>query len=538
MSRAFAVWGAVLAMFIVTTSIYGGYRFFSPIPYWDQWDGYIGVYKVLKQGAYQVFWAQHMEHRLVLASAIFWLDIVAFGGWNIFTLVLNYLMLAGIGIAIFNEYHRGRTVEHSPWLIGGIIFGFLFLWCQNENLKWGFQVESIMVYLFSALAFAHFSRPDNRILNITAALVLATLAMLSMGNGIVAFFVMAIQGLLLRRPWKESAIATVAGCIGSVIYFHDYIKYPLPINPDVANLPFAQVKFFLMFLGNAAFFVRSDLRLIAALGILSLGVAAIMVFWLFWKREITPYRSFLIANYGMIVAAAMGASRNRWMLGLAASAASRYTTPVLIGYVVLALLGSDIAPRRLRIAAAGIPLALMTYLAVYQMQAFSDNSYLYNWKLAVLGQKIGLDHPELDALIFPAEFHSRYIDNANFAAAQNIGPYGRGWLHDAGIVKYDPAKRDDLLCLGALEPVHADASGTAAGGWMIDHGAGSSLIVLTDDSGQTVGYGVTGASRPDVRRAVPGAPSNAGWKGFAHYAGNLSAYAYVDGKFCRLPAVR
>lgn len=542
MSRIFPVWSALLAAFIVATSIYGGYHFFSPIPYVDQWDGYIGFYKILKEGIYQVFWVQHMEHRLVLARALFWLDIAVFGGWNAFTVILNYLMLAGIGLVIFGEYRRGRAIESSPWLIGGIVFGFLFLWCQNENLKWGFQVPTILVYLFSTLAFAFFSRPDHRASNIAIALVFGVLSMLSLGNGILVFFIMAIQGFLQRRPWKESLIAIVAGCIAAAIYFHGYIIYSLPLNPDVAHLPLARIKFFLMFLGNPVFFVTGDLRHTAALGILSLAVAAAMVIYLFRKREITPYRAFLIANYGMVVAAAMGAARSRWMLGLVASAAGRYTTPVLLGYAVLALLALDMAvSRRVRFAACAVPLLLITWLASYQTQAWGDNSYLFKWKLAVLGQKIGLDHPAYDALIFPATAHDRYVDGADFSASRNIGPYGRGWLHDAGIVKYDPAKRDDSLCHGFIEPARTDSVGITVGGWMIarDADAGSALIVLTDNAGQTVGYGITGAARPDVSRAVPGAPDNAGWTGFARAdAGALSAYAYVDNKFCKLSSIR
>jgi hypothetical protein len=63
-----------------------------------------------------VFWAQHMEHRLVIARALIWLDIVVFGGWNASTIIMNYLLLGGIGFIIWHEYQRGRAIARSTLL--------------------------------------------------------------------------------------------------------------------------------------------------------------------------------------------------------------------------------------------------------------------------------------------------------------------------------------------------------------------------------------------------------------------------------------
>jgi hypothetical protein len=61
------------------------------------------------------------------------------------------------------------------------------------------------------------------------------------------------------------------------------------------------------------------------------------------------------------------------------------------------------------------------------------------------------------------------------------------------------------------------------------------LVVLAEESGKTVGYGVTGTRRPDVTDLVPGKPRKAGWTAFATQpVSNASAYAYISGKFCKL----
>lgn len=172
LSRTLSIWASLLAALIVATSIYGGYHFFSPIPYGDQWDGELGFYKDLIDGNYAVFWAQHMEHRIVFSRVLFWLDIVLFGGRNVFTIVANYVLLFAVALVLWREYRSGRKELHPPLLVGGLILGFLLLWVQAENIKWGFQSQCIAVYLFALMAFAQFSRPDNRPLRVSLAMLL------------------------------------------------------------------------------------------------------------------------------------------------------------------------------------------------------------------------------------------------------------------------------------------------------------------------------------------------------------------------------
>jgi hypothetical protein len=211
---------------------------------------------------------------------------------------------------------------------------------------------------------------------------------------------------------------------------------------------------------------------------------------------------------------------------------------MVIGYLALTLLLLDMmAAQRLRNGVTFISLLLLSAVAVYQTQAFADNGYLYDWKLAVLGQKIGLDHPIYDATVYPASAHEVYADNASFAASKGIGPYGRGWLHDAGTVKFDAARVDPALCEGYVDTRSSDAVGEVVTGWAFtrDRKVHSLLILLVDKAGQTVGYGVTGANRYDVKKTIHGAPLSSGWSAFAHHIdGPLSVYVYTGAKFCPL----
>jgi hypothetical protein len=542
LQRIYSLWGALLAIVIVATSIYGGFHYFSPIPFWDQWNGYIGFYHAIVNGDYKFFWSQHMDHRIVIPRILFFLDIYVFGGWNAFGIVAIYFMLACLGVTIWIEYKKWHTVRYSSFIIIGLIFSFLFSWIQNENLKWGFQSQFIAIYLFAMLAFAFYSRPTGSVKRVALGLIFCACAELSMGNGIATFFVMATQGFLLRRSWREIATILVAGAIASAIYFHNFVKPVLPLDPAVAHVPLARLKFFLIFLGSPVFWVTHSLLLAGMAGLLLFVLAALATIHLYRKRLFTPYRSFLIAGYGLIVASAIGATQGRWMLGLLAAIASRYTLPVLLSFLVLSLLALDMAAtKRARTIVVLIPLVFLTFLAKFQENVNGDVDILYRWKLAVLSQKIGLDHQDLDGLIFPLNVHYVYEQEANFAAEYEIGPYSRGWLHDAGLVKFDKDLVDGSRCTGYLESVTTDSVGITASGWAVSpvRRHGSLLIVLVNPAGETVGYGVSGRKRDDVKANVKHAPGNSGWVGFAKPGQkDLRAYALVGDRFCPLQTIQ
>jgi hypothetical protein len=538
LQRIYAVWSALLAIVVVATTIYGGIHYFSPIPFWDQWNGYIGFFHAIRDGDYWFFWSQHMDHRIVIPRILFFLDIYVFGGWNAFNIVAIYFMLACLGIVIWIEYRKWHTVRYSPFIILGLIFSFLFSWIENENLKWGFQSQFTAVYLFAMLAFAVYSRPTAGMSRVALGIFFAVCAELSMGNGIATFFVMATQGVLLRRPWREIATVFMAGVIATAIYFYHFDKPVLPLDSNVAHMPLARLRFLLIFLGNPFYWVVNNLMLAGIVGALIFIFAAVATIHLYRKKLFTPYRSFLVAGYGVVFASALGATQGRWMLGLPAAVASRYTLPVLLSFLLLSLLAIDIATtKRSRTLVLLVPLVFLTFLARFQTQVNGDIDLLYRWKLAVLGQKIGLDHQDLDTALFPLNVHSIYEREANFAAQYEIGPYSRGWLHDAGIVKFDKDRVDGSLCIGFLETVAPDAVGMEVSGWVVSHIRSnmSRLIVLVNPAGETVGYGVSGKMRPDVKATLKDVPRDTGWIGFAKPGQkDLTAYALIGDKFCPL----
>lgn len=533
------LWAALIATAILATTLYGTVYFFSPIPFEDQWDAYIGFFSGLDAHDWQwAWWSAINEHRIVFSRALFWIDGRLFGGYNAFDVVATLLLMSALCVVVSREAIKSRLSKWEASIVVSLTFGLMFAWTQFENFTSGFQNQFVAVYLFALLAFSQYSRIGKTSATPLAAIGWCVLSALSMANGLAALPVMVIQGLLLRRPIRQIAVLLVTGGLVGVIYMHGQSDPVLPISPAAEPSLLFKVRFFLAFLGSPAYYLSASYAQAIILGLITFALTSSIVLYWSIKKQITPYRSFLVASYGFIIATCLGATHGRWMLGLGGAVVSRYTTPALLGILLVILLALEAATRR-RAVILAIAVLGMTLLSSVQIYAVGwkkgmpnfVRDDLYPWRLAVLGPKIGLDHPEYDSLIFPPSAHDRFVAHARYAAAANIGPYRAGWLHDAGLVKYDPELRDDSRCTGYLDGIDK----AQAHGWVVARNRknGPTLIVLANGN-ETVGYGVTGNLRPDVSAALGDGPRDAGWFGFASTSDVTAAYAYLGGKFCRL----
>lgn len=534
-----SAWVLALGALVFLSTAFGVVHFYSPIPWWDEWDGYIGFYRNITTGYLAGWWIPHMEHRILFPRILFWLDICWFGGQHYFLFFAQQAMQAGMVLILWREYARGKSLK-APWAwMVGLPLALLFSWVQSETFKWGFEIQVVAVYFFAFWAAAQFSRLDEpRVSHVAAALVLACFAEISMGNGMLAFAMLLGQGIVARRPARELLLVLIVGAVMWTVYFIGYTKPPEPhLSLTARELATNYFQFFLAFLGNPLAFVQSSLLVCMIAGGFTLAIAVWLVLYLYVRREITPYRLFLIGGYGFIVLTDLAAMSGRAIGGAGAATASRYTTGPLLTWVLLSFLAFDTLKSALRRQLVILATAVVaTVMVTYQHHVRDDSSYLYNWKLAALSHKIGLDHPDLDGLLFPPDAHDHFTSLADFAASQHVALYGKGWLRDAGSITYRPDGRDDTWCEGAVESMSTDSVGLVAKGWALSKdGAHDLLIVLTDRGGNIVGYGVTGEDRRDIAKTHAGSERTSGWIGFSkRFDGPIDAYAYRDKKFCLL----
>lgn len=224
---------------------------------------------------YQLF-RQHNEHRIVLDRLVTWLDFNLFSKLNYRHLMLmGNTCLMGV-VAIFGlVIRRGLTGEkNTPLLYLPPITFLLFNLSSWENSFWGMaalQNFSVVLWVFWAIYVLSFTQ------SVWGAIVLAILATLTSGNGLLIWPIGALLLLLQRRVrpliyWAVSAVVVIG------LYFLGYEK-PAG-NPPVRGSVLDLLKGFLAFNGSAGEVIPfgNALTFCHGLGLLltvGLGVGAI-----------------------------------------------------------------------------------------------------------------------------------------------------------------------------------------------------------------------------------------------------------------------
>ncbi|PYE21319.1 hypothetical protein C7410_115162 [Paraburkholderia silvatlantica] len=523
-SRIASPLAVVLGALVALSTIYGVYNFYSPVPFWDEWDGYVGFYRTAVEcRCFSPWWVNHVEHRVITSRLLFWLDIRYFSGNHVFLFAAILSMLAGI-VAIISTASR----TYKAWTVG-VGVALMFAWVQREILTWGFETQVVAAYFFTVAACAIFCRfdwPASR--RFVLAYAVAILAEFSMANGMGVYAVLFGATVFARRPTTEKISTAILGAALIAVYFIGYI--PVPEAPGAIGGVLSKAAFISLFMANPLALVGVPLWICIAIGAATLIAAVAVSVDIYRKREATPYRTLLVCVYVFVLLSAVAVTKGRSGGGFGAALASRYATGPLLGWWVLALLLIDyLRPARNAVMAVFVILAAV--VSIGQRSAIGDNGYLYGWKLAVLSNRIGLENMDLVSQIFPQDpvRRARFEGNTAYASTHHIAIYGEQWLRDAGQVKFDPAKLEAGWCNGTLET----AKDGSASGWVASPEGDNALIVLTDDADRTIGYGVTGIPREDVRSAVPGAPGLPGWQGIAAEKA-ARAYVYANERFCKL----
>lgn len=200
--------GLALALAFAVLGIIAGARAHSPVPFWDMWDGSLGFYMHQQVDA-SAWWAQHNEHRIVLARALFFLDLKYFGGQAVFLLIVNYL-LAGATFSLL-AWCASRIVSPvttSMKITMAVILGLAFLWTQENNLTWGFQSQFFLAQLLPLVALVLLWKSSlpgqRRHWWFAASLGVGVIAAGSMANGVVASWLIFAGCVVGRQGWRRS----------------------------------------------------------------------------------------------------------------------------------------------------------------------------------------------------------------------------------------------------------------------------------------------------------------------------------------------
>jgi hypothetical protein len=512
------------ALFFVVLAVIAGARSYSPTPYWDMWNGYLGFYIDVMDGKAGAWWAQHNEHRIFLSRIFFWLDLALFSGRGYLLIILNYALSAASCIffsLIICEKTPQDNQQTLRWVLISMVFILLFAWPQEENLTWGFQSQMIFAQLLPLAGFYLLHRASGETAHnkafFIAAAACGVAAIGSMANGVIALPLMVLLAMALRMKWQRIAILGALSAICLAAYFIDY-KSPenhISIVGTLAKSPLSMANYFFAYMGGIISYLWEKNITASFIGGLVLLASALFFSWRTfraWRRKESVSLDLALLSFLLYFGGtALGTAGGRALFGAEQALDTRYQTPVFMAWSALLVLCVPFMTRQSRSAQAWVyvPLAVVVGLLVPgQIKLFDDRSgVLFERKLAALALELDIRDASQVALVFPDD---RVYPVARIASRRNYSVFDDAAIADANFAlgKTEGLAASPVSCNLVLESLTTDAFPRSGGsdtyvrvnGYAFQATSRKSPQVLhvLDPERRIVGYGLSGRPRPDM----------------------------------------
>jgi hypothetical protein len=521
---------ALFAICMVGLAIAGSVLAWSPVPFWDMWDGYLDFFLFQQAGDSSIWWFQQNEHRIVLAKVLFWLDLKWFGGTGVFLIICNYLLVACAALLFCRILRQlAGTVRATAGERAAMLFltAWLFLWSQQENLTWAFQSQFFLAQLLPLCALYWLSQAQDGPLagrHCMIATVFGLASMVAMANGILALPLMLVYAIVVRLGRFKIVFLAFFTVLGLSVFFYHYnmINGHAPIHKVLLENPLGVLAYSLRYLGGPFYYLArgaswgSQFALLAGL----LLVAAAL--YRLWRELLSPRRGpalALLFFIAYIVMTALLTASGRVSIGPEQAFSSRYTTPAVMAWAALAVLYFPLLRERAKAWHGVSVLALVVLgasMLLLQLQALkpANETALFGKSVAALALAMGVQDRAQIMQVYPEP--SRALALAARAVQKNVSIFGRYPLQGAAAGLGQPLQQSGARCDGGLSavlPVVGDPAHVRIEGAL--HVPGSAQLpafVRLVAVGKVVGYAVTGA-------LVPGAPATqTGFTGYANAA--------------------
>jgi hypothetical protein len=544
MSTKWLYVGALFAVLIIGTSILGGVRAFSAIPFWDMWDGQLNFYLRINQGEWAAWTDQHNEHRIILTRILFWIDLYFLGGDNRFLIIINYVLVA-INSILFYRILRNFFIEDSSKnnkiFIGFFITAWLFQWMQSQNLIWAFQSQFFLVQTLALACFYSLSKAidpleKNSHIYFLVSCILGLVSVWTMANGLAVLPLMLIFLLLCRQSVVKVGIVVLLFTLSFSLYFLDY---KTPGNHSSAPLtflgdPVGVLKYVSLYLGGPFYYLGGGGEFGKILGYI-FGLFLLLSTAYFTYSFIRNYKdkNYQLALYFYIlfvVLTAFMTAGGRLNFGVEQALESRYTTPALMAWAALIIMGIS----KIRFAHVGIiqfnilllALCAISYgMLLAQLQAFKPPyEMLHERNLAALALSMDVRDQKRVSRIYPSI--ERALEISARAHKNNISifpafPYQEFRERPIGTIGQNVNLPKCIGFLDGVESIVEDPRFVIIRGWVFNSEAQAypDFLRFLDSNDGIVGYAITGGYRPDVAGQVN---KNALLSGFDGYISSSS----------------
>lgn len=465
-----ALWFFLPAM--VLLAIVGAVRGHSAVPFWDMWHGYLDFYFRVRDGDGSAWWAQHNEHRIVLARLLFWIDLAWFRGSVWFLIAMNYVLVLAACLTFrlcMRERAPAWAGSKPGTLVALLAYGALFSWVQRDNLTWGFQSQFFLAQLVPLLALYHLQRATHDGPGTQRHFVLACLlgaaSIATMANGIAALPMLCVYAVLLRMGRTRVVILLVLSAVCAGAYLADYRQVDARTTPSAAwQQPLQFVQYVLMYLGSPFhhwFKLRSEAA-VQCFGLLLLLLGAAKAWQVLRHPRQHALEVALLAFLAYITATAAATGSGRLaMEGLQQATTSRYTTPAVMAWVALLVLYlpwvlRQLAAWRHHVVWPMLVLAL-GMLAAQWPATRSVRAQLFEREVGALALALGVADPlQVRTMFYDPEEGLRL---ARRALDENLSVFGQPILHgvdqaigQARDLPTSPACAAGLVEMSAISP--------------------------------------------------------------------------------------
>ena len=538
------------ALFFWAAAIVGAVNAYSPVPYWDMWSGYLDFFIRASQGEWSTWWAQHNEHRILLARIFFWIDLAWFNGAGWFLLCVNYVLLALAGVVFGLAVREARTQNATS--CAAFLFIWLASWAQHENLTWGFQSQFILAQLLPLSAFFALhkaaSAESKGSIHFVCACILGMLSNGTMANGVLALPLMVLYAIVMRLGWMRTASLAVLAGLGLFAYFHAYNApaHHGTLGAALKENPLGLIHYVLLYIGGPFYFIVGEgglgVVLAQVAGVVLIALASLSLWGALRNAKQHSLELALLTFILYIGGSALGTAGGRLIFGVEQALASRYMTPALMAWAALFVL---FLPHLSRLFSGRqwMLLAPLTLLALamlpLQLTAFrSDAAELFEHDVAALAIEMGVKDKAQINHVFPHTEIALAIGKK--ASDKDYSVFGQPLLKDVRERIGQPFAPQHA-CQGSVD--QADSIENENGymsirGWLFDpvRKRAPSELWIIDGNGVAVGYAVAGQPRPDVANVIHGNALKAGFKGyFLTVAQGSSVSLFDPSSNCVLP---
>lgn len=525
---------SLVASVFVTLAVIGAIRNYSPVPIWDMWNGYLDFYVRVNQGDWYAWWAQHNEHRILLARLFFWMDLEWFGGAGWFLILINYLLL-GLICIVFLSALREHT-KNTTCLIGYFIVSWLFSWSQQMNLVWGFQIQFFLVQLLPLCAFYSMHKSanlnKNASVNFGASIVFGVLSIAAMANGVLVLPLMTLFAFLIRLSLKKCFLLVFASVASIWCYFNDYhaVTFHGSITQALVETPVGLFQFILLYLGGPFYYISGSTTYSIYIAKFMGGFLIISSMFFASRSLRTPRQSTLdLALLFFILfigGTALGTAGGRLSFGVNMALTSRYMTPALMAWSALIILYIPhiLKPGKAISKKIWLPLLLLliSMLPLQLSALISKKEIIFEREVASLALELGVkDAPQI-ANVSPTADVNWALSFARKPADLDLSIFGMTPIKNSRerigtqstSLTYLPAG-----CIGKINDVQiieGDSRYLQVRGWMLNPSNLSvpQSISFIDSQGLVVGIALTGQSRKDVAAEINLPVVNSGFKGY------------------------